>query len=317
MKLKWMMNLEIIPLETHDISRLNHLYADIFQKKNLFNQAKIFKKSRDPEFWKMYLTKNSIPTIGLINNSKLIGFSCIHTLGNFFWAGPLGIDKTYQRKGLGKMMISAQINSLFKNHEVNFSLESTQEIQNFAFYTKCGFQFDKLVVRIAFYPQNSKVNSKKATIAKLNTHDIQRFEILHLLRQQYKLDYTNEIKSYLDYGYGDFLAIEYENKVIGFGLVQKKAPFTSSSKIATCKALILNTHDKKIIDHTIQSLINFYFSQNYACFTLNLFHKDLPLINLFEKIKYKIYNYNFFMKHEKSKLELPAHDFFLSLSWSG
>jgi GNAT superfamily N-acetyltransferase len=159
----------------------------------------------------------------LKDESKIVGYNYSKTMGNKGYLGPLGIIQSYQKKGLGKALITKSIDYLIKNCSV-IGLEVLPENGNvIGFYQRMGFTsgFPSYLFQISEEFKLKKINSSKLHITNAHKLASSKYETIlngidKWTNNSYNgLSFRNDLDDTLRLN-GDILVAFHEDKPAGF-----------------------------------------------------------------------------------------------------
>ena len=159
----------------------------------------------------------------LRDESKIIGFNYSKTMGNEGYLGPLGIIPSYQKMGLGKVLISKSIDYLVKNCNV-IGLEVFPENGNvIGLYQRMGFTpgFPSYLFQKSDNVKIKKINSNDMFIT--NVSEVSLLEYAAILDDIDKwtnssyngLNFRNDLDATFELD-GDILVVFNRDKPAGF-----------------------------------------------------------------------------------------------------
>ena len=71
---------------------------------------------------------------------EIVAFNMVHLSGAEGWMGPLAVEPAYQGHGFGKVVVSAGLDFLKRNHARVIGLETMpRTVDNIGFYSSLGF----------------------------------------------------------------------------------------------------------------------------------------------------------------------------------
>lgn len=307
---------EIIELTESHVPTINSIYSVAFPSP--YTQVANRVKTRNPEYWRLYLSKSHPFSLGIQFHNKLIGFSFIHFWGDYLWIGPIAILPEYQGQGFGRKMLQEQVQQALLNRTCYLlALESSTPVSTLAFYLHSSFNLLNVSLKLLLNHSVTPPNECHFQKEILAPHYSNHHPFLDQLIQNHHMDLKNEIESFILSGLGKAWYVQTSDhsfQALVFW-IQDMSP-TKDSSYLTYKCILADPIDPYRIQQLFRYLAREFLQLGYRISLLTLQSQFQNLLPLFPATSYKLIQYTFLMTHRSSTLDLPKNLFY-AFSWNG
>ncbi len=307
---------DIIPLTESHLNDISTIYAEAFSSP--LNRPGKRIKTRNPDYWRLYLTKSTPYSLGIRLHHRLIGFSFIHYWGDYLWIGPIGILPEYQSQGFGRRLLQSQIEQTTADRELYMmALESSSPVSTLAFYLHSGFIQHALSFKFLLNHTQSPPPAILLQHESLTPQRLTHLPFMDHLYLTHHLDLKTDIYHFLDAGLGQAWLVhtpDHRFQALVFW-IHDLSPYDDSSYL-TYKCILAEPNDPTLIQSLFCYLAHRHLQNGCRYSLLTLQSPFQSLIPHFPWPGCKLIQYTFLMNHHLSRLDLPRHLFY-AFSWNG